>query len=177
MFLSSGQASFHLWDINEVYSNSDGSVQFIELFTTSNSQQSVNGKRITSTGSPDFVFPSNSGSPTANQHLLLATGDINGVSPDFVIPAGFLFTGAATVNFVGADLLSYVALPVNGFSSLDGAGNIEASASPTNFAGEMTLLTGFTVNSDNDVDDGTCDAGHCSLREATELSKGAQICL
>ena len=26
-------ASFHLWDINEIYSNSDGTQQFIELTT------------------------------------------------------------------------------------------------------------------------------------------------
>src|SRR5436189_6221925 len=29
--LDTGQAAFHLWDVNEVYSSADGTVQFIEL--------------------------------------------------------------------------------------------------------------------------------------------------
>jgi len=139
--LNTGRASFHLWDINEVYSNADGSVQFIELFTSSGGQQFVSGHTITSTGAADFTFPSNSPSPTAGHHLLIATGDINGVTPDFTIPANFLTTGPGTVNFVGADSLPYSFLPINGFSSIDGNGDIVTSATPTNFSGSTTTLT------------------------------------
>ena len=176
--LNTGRASFHDWDINEVYSNADGSVQFIELFTSSNGQEFLSGHKITSTGAPDFIFPSNSPSPTGGHHLLIATGDINGVAPDYIIPANFLTTGPGTVNFVGADLLSYSFLPINGFSSIDGNGDIFASATPTNFSGSTTTLTGngtpmtFTVNSTNDVNDGTCDGTHCSLREAIIAANG-----
>jgi hypothetical protein len=76
--LSTVHANFHQWNINEVYSNADGSVQFIELFTGAGGQQFVSGHTITSTGAPDFTFPSDSPSPTGGHNLLLATGDING---------------------------------------------------------------------------------------------------
>lgn len=170
--LNTGYGNFHLWDINEVYSNADGSVQFIELFTSSNGQEVLTGHEITSTGADDYTFPSNSPTPTAGHHLLLATGDINGVTPDFIIPANFLTTGPGMVNFAGVDSLSYSSLPINGFSSVDGNGDINATATPTNFSGSTTTLTGsgspmtFTVNSTDDVDDSTCDGTHCSLREA-----------
>jgi len=147
-------------------------VQFIELFTGANGQEFVSGHNITSTGAADFTFPSNTPSPTAGHNLFLATGDINGVAPDYVIPANFLTTGPGTVNFVSADILSYAFLPIDGFSSINGAGAILASATPTNFSGSTTTLTGsgtpmtFTVNSTNDVNDGTCDGTHGSLREA-----------
>ncbi len=166
--INTAHASFHLWDINEVYSNADGSVQFIELFTNSNGQEFVSGKNITSTGAADFTFPSNSPTSTGGHHLLLATGPINGVTPDYTIPANFLTTGSGTVDFVGADSLSYASLPTNGFASLDGSANTVASATPTNFSGSTSTLASvtYTVNSANDVDDGTCDGTHCSLREA-----------
>jgi hypothetical protein len=49
-------AAFHLWTISEVYSNSDGSVQFIELFTPSVGQTFTNGTQIKSNGNT-FTFP------------------------------------------------------------------------------------------------------------------------
>ena len=37
-------SSFHLWQVNEVFSNGDGTIQFVELSTTSNSQEFLVGK-------------------------------------------------------------------------------------------------------------------------------------
>ena len=51
------QASFHLWDFSEVYSNADGSVQFIELFVASNGEQFTRNQRITSL-SQQYVYVS-----------------------------------------------------------------------------------------------------------------------
>ena len=42
-------ASFHLFFMNEVYSNGDGTVQFIELGALAGSQQFVSGHTITVT--------------------------------------------------------------------------------------------------------------------------------
>ncbi len=140
---STAQGSFHLWDINEIYSNADGTVQYVELFTTSNSQQFTNGRTINSTlgGSTNsFVFPSDTPSPTANHHLLLATSAFaslpGGVTPDFTISDGFLFAPAGQVDFALADLLDYTGLPTDGVNALDGLGN-PIAASPTNYAGEV----------------------------------------
>jgi hypothetical protein len=68
------QAAFHLWDISEIYSNSSGSVQFIELLTGSFGQSFTSGTQITS-NSHTFTFPSNITTPpdTNGRHLLLAT--------------------------------------------------------------------------------------------------------
>ncbi len=63
----SARASFHLYDIKEVFSSSDGSVQFVELFTFVSGQQSLNGIPIIASqgaSSNTFVFPSNGPAPT-----------------------------------------------------------------------------------------------------------------
>ncbi|MGJ8697769.1 MAG: PEP-CTERM sorting domain-containing protein [Verrucomicrobiaceae bacterium] len=151
------QAAFHLYDIQEVYSNSDGTVQFIELFTASNSQQFLNGHELWVRNSAaavvgEYVFPSNGPSPTANTVLLLGTSNLTalyGVTPDFVIPANFLNSAAGNyLDFDGQDLVNIDSLPLDGTQSLDGlVGNnartsfaINANATPTNYAGQTATV-------------------------------------
>src|SRR5438093_196696 len=43
------RAAFHLWNIREIYTDSSGTYQFIEFFTSSGSQQFVGGQYITVT--------------------------------------------------------------------------------------------------------------------------------
>ncbi len=38
---------------------------------------------------------------------------------------------------------------------------------------QAVYAEGFTVNSTNDADDGTCDGSHCSLREAIDAANGS----
>ncbi|MSR11584.1 MAG: hypothetical protein EXR84_07280 [Gammaproteobacteria bacterium] len=38
------QAGFDQWQISEVFSSADGSIQFIELFTSAANQQDLNGQ-------------------------------------------------------------------------------------------------------------------------------------
>ncbi len=151
-------AAFHLWDINEIYTNSDGTVQFLELFTTSNSQQFVdNHDIIASQGEAEntFTFPANSGSPTSNQHLLLATAAFAGipgaVTPDFILPDGFLFAPNGTVNFVGADSQTYASLPTDGVMSLHYPGGTTAANSPTNFSGAAGNIDGSSGGGPTDT--------------------------
>lgn len=136
-------AAFHFWDIREVYSNADGSVQFIELFTTLNSQQFVSNHDITTTANT-FTFPVNSPSPTSNKHLLLATADFasldGGVTPDYTLPANFFDPAGDTINFIGADMVTFAAAPTNGTDSLNYPGGNVAVNSPTNFAGDAGSL-------------------------------------
>jgi YVTN family beta-propeller protein len=153
---SAASASFHVWKINEVFSNSDGSVQFIELFCPSNGQQFLSGHTLSvknaATTLATFTFPSNSSSPTLNKTLLIGTSNLPtvlGVTPDFVIPAGFLAAGANnTLNFEeNFDVVSIAALPIDGIRSLDAlSGNpsslaigTNATASPVTFAGLTSL--------------------------------------
>ncbi len=42
-------ATFHLWTMNELYSNADGSVQFLELTALASGQEFVEGHTLRST--------------------------------------------------------------------------------------------------------------------------------
>ncbi len=147
-------AGFHLFDIQEIYSNADGSVQFIELFTTAANQQFVSGHTITlqtlsgtslnNVMNPAFTFSGTGPSPTDNKTYLIGTanlGTLYGVTPDFVLPTNFLQVvgGSANkrVNFasntdiVNLGTVGVGNLPLNGSQSLDGLVN---DSNPANFA-------------------------------------------
>ncbi|NRF70176.1 calcium-binding protein [Aquincola sp. S2] len=136
--------AFHLYDITELFSNANGSVQFIELRTGANGESFWSGQTITVTQGASvhtFTFPGNLPSTqTANTSVLLATqgfANLGIVTPNFIIPDGFLFTGgSATVNFGGSsDVVSYATLPTDGQHSIDRNGAQQIN-SPTNFAGQ-----------------------------------------
>ncbi|MEX2308152.1 MAG: hypothetical protein WD738_11195 [Pirellulales bacterium] len=151
----SAQASFHLWEIQEVYTNFDGSVQFIELATTFSSQNFVNGQQIQTfaDGLPDntFTFNSNISGSTQNKTLLIATPGFGalpgGVTPNYTLPdpnmLGPFFDPGATsigINFIGADSITFAgaSLPTNGADSLyfTPAGLTSTGVNtPQNFAG------------------------------------------
>ena len=147
--------SFHLWKIDEIYSNADGTVQFIELSNAANGEQFVDGVSITDTANGvtnTFTIAGNlPGSATAGTHFLIATqgfANLGIVTPDYIIPAGFVFTGGGTIDYAGYDTVTYGALPSDGTSSITRVG-VVASASPTNFAGAtgtVTLPTSTTIN-------------------------------
>ena len=88
LWASSAQASFHLYDIREIYSNGDGSIQFVELFTANNGQQFLDGHTVVASQSAStntFTFVGSGPSPTGNRPLLLATSGFAaacGITPD-----------------------------------------------------------------------------------------------
>jgi len=134
------RAAFHLWQLNEIYSNADGTVQFIELTALQGGQQFLTGHTITSsqgTSSISFTFPSDLPGDTAGRSLLIGTAGfaaLGVVTPDYIVPNGFLFTVNGSVNFAGVDSVSWTALPVDGVTSIDRSG-ATAINSPKNFAG------------------------------------------
>ena len=145
-------ASFHLWDINELYSNADGSVQFVEFSTLANGQQflktggaTLNSINNTATVNHLFSFPNDLPGATANKFFLVGTAGLatatGGVTPDYTVPDGFLFNAGGKLDFgPGADILTYGALPAGGSLSLNRDGTTGVN-SPTNFSG----LTGSIV--------------------------------
>ncbi len=152
-------AGSHLWRIHEVFSNGDGSVQFIEMEECcgANNEIFINGRWILSaaTGS-QLIFPENLSGDTANQHLLLATqsfADLPGApTPDYIIDPDFLDLNADTLtywNYTAATFpYSAGALPTDGSNSLvclandfEGCTMFETQVnSPTNFAGETGTI-------------------------------------
>lgn len=142
------EADYHLWEINEVFSCADGSIQFIELFTSLNGQEvlanhQLRATNLNATQIQTFTFSQNSGAPTAGKFLLLATANFGaltgGVTPDYVISSTFVFTeGGSLAILPEGDAFSYVAgaLPLDGFYSLAGNGTATQLNSPKNFAGQ-----------------------------------------
>ena len=148
------RATFHLWEISEVFSNEDGSVQFVEFETSSAFQNFLLG-HVLQTRRNDavlqtFTFPANLPlESTADRFFLVATPGFEGaagVAPDFQIPAGFLERDETDeVELVGADAFDFdpAQLPSDGASSLHALGGGTAGvapATPTNFAGEVGTL-------------------------------------
>jgi len=144
----SANAAFHLFRINELYSSPDGTIQFIEIreSTGSDFESFWQGQRLRSTQGTtvrDFIFPSNLPSTqTASRSVLIATpafAAAAGVTPDFVVPAPFLFPGGGTINYASVDIVTYGPLPTDGVTSID-RNDVRALNSPTNFAGQTGSL-------------------------------------
>ncbi len=141
--IGNADASFHTFKINELYSNADGKVQFVELLEGSglNGQNLWSGHVLTSSNgsvTKTFSFSGNlSSSITANRKVLVATqgfADLGIVQPDYIIPAGFLFTAGGTIDFASVSSIGYPSLPVDGILSFNDDGTTGIN-SPTNFAG------------------------------------------
>src|SRR5262249_28591823 len=154
----SASARFHLWQITEIYSNADGSVQFVELFNNADLEDLLAGHNLTSTANT-YMLPHNlSTTSTTNHFLLIATAAFQqqpgctNVAPDFTtpdpfLPANFMSTaGPDTINFAAVNTFSYVAgeLPTAGVHPLNEPFNsttrTTAVNSPTNFAGNTCSL-------------------------------------
>ena len=149
-------ASFHTWDINEIFSNADGTIQFIELreMNGSNNQHlfGSTGRGLEmDDGTPaTFFFGANLPSTaTANKYALIATSGfaaLAGFAPDYVMPDNFLTISGGTVGFgtttnsFTTDTLTFASLPTDGVTSFFKGGTTGIN-SPTNFAGNTGSLT------------------------------------
>jgi len=144
------QASFHLWAMSELYSNADGSVQFLELTAITSAQEFVAGHELKSSSggvTHRFTVPNNLPGDTSGRKMLFGTqgfAALGVVTPDFVVPNGFFFPGGGEIDWAeGSDVWQHPAAPTDGDNSLLRGGNT-ASNSPTNFArntGHVTLVT------------------------------------
>jgi hypothetical protein len=155
-------ASFHLWRIDQIYSNADGTIQYIVLVALSSGQEFVQGHSISvSQGGTTHTYPFTKSLPgdtsttsgggyygggsTTYKSMLLATAgfaNLNTVTPDYIIPNGFLFTsgGGSIVWDTGYDTFNYTSIPMDGANALFRAGNVAFNA-PQNFAGVMGQIS------------------------------------
>ncbi len=148
-------ASFHTFVINEIYSNADGTVQYVELREAAGfgGQNLLAGLTLTSTHggvTKTFFFPGNIPPNTALKRVLIATqgfAALGLVTPDYVIPNGFLATDGATVIYAslpGQARMTYATLPIDGVTALTQSGAMVPNA-PTNFAGATASLVALPV--------------------------------
>lgn len=155
----------HLWDVAEIYSNADGSVQFVELFTKGASEiRTQDGRLDSSSASVTLLGPVPL--PTTNRSFLVATpgfADLPGaVVPDTVMPVAPFFSVEGdtlvfqVVNEIQVfDTVTFGAgeLPLDGTGSLHRVnpggtsptdppgGLVVADNSPSNYAGETGHVT------------------------------------
>ncbi len=155
----SAWAGFHLWQAQEVFSNSSGSVQFIELRDNFSGENFVNGFTLTANSDgviKTFTFPADLNGETSFHSLLIASSNFatfaGSVTPDFTLEQGgatlpFFNPNATniTITFTGSgDSLSFTgaSLPKDGVNSLNdinlyGPQNlVPFKNSPTNFSGQ-----------------------------------------
>jgi hypothetical protein len=163
LWTTAALAEFHTYQIQEIFTNADGTIQYVVMHESQG--MSVEyfwaGNRLTSTAggqSQSFTFPSNLPvsmacggygcakafpNSTANTHVLIATqgfADLNVVTPDFVMPSGFLSKTGGTLNYAGVDQISYGALPTDGVTAISRAGAMIPNVA-TNFMGQMGSAT------------------------------------
>ncbi len=141
-------AAFHAFQIEQLYSNADGTVQFIVMHESlgANGEGFWQNHEISSTHAgvaQHFRFTSDlPAGPTARRRVLLATqgfAALGLVTPDFVIPDGFLSTGQGLVNYADVDFVGYASLPTDGVGALNRNGAVVPNVA-TNFAGKTASV-------------------------------------
>lgn len=191
-------AGAHTWDVNEVFSNADGTIQFIELREANGTPNEVGlgGKVISADGTGrTFTIVGNVAAPTTNRHFLLATqsfADLPGApTPDRIIPPSslpFFNLAGDTVRYATLDAWAFGAVPTDGLNSMNRTGTAVRPNSPTNYAGQSGSvdLSGpapgdFDGDGDVDLDDflnfADCLAGADAVPAPTLPSVTGQDCL
>jgi hypothetical protein len=151
-------ASFHTFQVEQIFSNADGTIQYIVLheFQGMNGENMLSGHTISATqgavnNTYTFIMDLPGGecdgygcslAPTANRRALIATqgfAALKLVTPDYVVPNGFLPLGKATINYAGYDFVTYSGLPADGVSAMTRTGAIVPNVA-TNFAGQSASV-------------------------------------
>ena len=149
---SPSRASFHTYQINEIYTNSDGTLQFIELKEVfgAGGQNFLRGLTLTSgsgANTKSFTFPSNlPSSSTGGTSVLIATqgfAQLGLVTPDYIVPNNFIAAPAGRINYANVDMVNYFSLPTDGSTSINREA-VPQQNSPTNFAGKTGSIPGAT---------------------------------
>ncbi len=107
-------AGFESWKIDEIYSNADGTRQYVVLKESQgqNGMNKLAGRSLTASHAgvtKTFTFGLDlPDTATANKRVLIATYGVAAtglVTPDYVMPDRFIATDGGTVNFANVDSL------------------------------------------------------------------------
>jgi hypothetical protein len=161
---SAAAASFHTFEIIEIYSNADGTIQFVLLreYAGSNGEQFLAGHTLAVSragATKTFTFPNDlPSSNTAGRYVLIATqGYVDAaasypqfasVFPDYVVPNQFIPTDGGILNYAGVDEVSFGPLPVDGSLALFTPATSPAYLAGNearNFAGGLSTLPTLAV--------------------------------
>ena len=146
------QAGHHQWFISEIYSNADGTVQFVELKGTADNEQFINGFSVNTLG-PEGVTPTAApigpnlpSNLTNGKYLLIGTtgyatlASAQGApAPDRTLPDNFLELTGDRVRYAGIAATDRTygpgGLPTDGIDSNDYENLAGTVNTPQNFAG------------------------------------------
>ncbi len=140
-------AAFHMFRIQQVFTNADGTVQYVVLRECcgADGENLFNGVtlRATSGGATQTLsFPRNlPSSDTAGRNVLIATqgfANLGLIAPDYIMPSGFVPLGGGTLNYGGVSQLTFGPLPTDGRMLL--AGGQTAPNLAINFAGQTASV-------------------------------------
>ena len=155
---TAASAGFESWKLDELYSNADGTRQYIVLKEAQgqNGMNVLTGRTLTSTHAGvtrTFRFALDlPNSATAGKRLLIATQAVAAtglVTPDYIIPDRFVATDGGVLNFAGVDSFSYALLPTDGVLALFAATLAGPSTGvnlATNFAGVAVTLPATLID-------------------------------
>lgn len=146
MIATLGWAGSHTWVVREIFSNPDGTIQYVELWTPGAGETAIGGKSVTSDNNTSPAFPANVPGPTTNRYLLLGTSHFANLPG---APALDITTPMQD-NFFDIDgdeiqwhiyvpsILSFGPgeLPTDGIRSLADDGSTTCGT-PTNYAGDV----------------------------------------
>jgi len=160
-------AGGHTWRIKEIFSNADGTIQYVELWETlgGTGEVATGGHAVTST-TKSFIIPTNVAVPTSFKSLLIATPAFAALpgapTPDYVLPAGsvpFFSTAGDTLNYVPYDpSFVFGAVPTDGVHALARNGSVVCN-SPENYAQQAGFVN-VNCSLQGDVDgSGSIDGG------------------
>lgn len=144
-------AEFHLFAIDQIFTNADGSVQFVVLFEDLNFDgENLWKGQFISTTHRDFsqynaykFLNSLPSSKTSRKRVLVATegfAALGIVTPDFVVPNQFIDTVSGSVQYAGVSTVVYDSLPTDGVHAIDLNGKVIQNLA-TNFAGQTGSVT------------------------------------
>jgi len=151
MLVAGGPASAknHLWKFTELFSNADGTIQFIEMQECCGSDVEVQMASADLVSNANvYHFPNNLVGPTAHTWILIATAGFAALpgapTPDFILPDGFFDPAGDTLRYrFGTDIVTIdpSELPTDGVHSLERVGFAGSNFgvgvnSPINFAGD-----------------------------------------
>ena len=140
------------WNLNEVFSSADGSIQFVELVTPAagpGDTGTLGAYELVNEKGQRFFFQMIYGGGSGSTFLLATPGfsSLSGVPPDVeFLPTGFLAPGSGALHLqpygysFDTGLLSWSQLSIDGTSSFGPTG-VNPVNSPENHAGQI----GFVV--------------------------------
>jgi hypothetical protein len=142
------RAGAHTWQVWEVFTNADGTIQFLELRETGGGafETGITGHIVSASPSGgNYTIAGTIASPTGNRSYLIATAGFAALpgapTPDEIMPDRFFDGSDTSTSYTPYNTATWAlgALPQDGIHSLTrtAAGSVLVSAvnSPTNYAG------------------------------------------